>query len=393
MAGPRDPRRLWMTTIALAAAGVVVVAGGLLFLSGDRDRAASQASAEPSTLASPSTAPPSTPASSASASPTPSATATIAAGVFENRVLAYRIAMPTGYRRASAIVLTGQESMGGDFYTPVTEAAEREQCAHDIGHIFPSTDLPPDISVSVSRNSGGVSPAQYATTPQVPGGQPLSMHKRVEPVTVAGLPAVRLVWEQTGESDAYVIPANGRLYTILKQSDSLPSKMPARWFDDIATSFAPMPLVPFPSPTATVAPRIATADVAQQLAQGLVAKDVDAIARVITPRCWLSVYSTAPSGGLGRAVPLFLARLREGFAKGSLSVVADASLQVETNGFGEILYFIRSTWTESGTAKQIDLIFREVDGRWYWGEARHHDDRGANFSCLWAGTFYPNCPP
>jgi hypothetical protein len=286
--------------------------------------------------------------------------------------------------------VTGQDDfLGLDYFTLQTEAEAREACQRDIGDVF-SGSRDSDLRVGVSRNPGGISVTEWVNTPRSPGAQPLSTHKQVEPVALRSYEAVRLT--QQGQTMLYVIRVNDRVFELGPTQSSFPSSLGATYWDDIAKTFTAITPQALPSPTATVPPRVATREIGERLAAAFAAKDADAVARLIWPRCWLNVFSTVPSGGIARSVAKFVAALREPLTNSSVTVAVDPAVQVETNAFGTELYFVRSTWNESGRITPVDLILREVDGQWYWGEARHHHEGVASFSCLWVGTFYPNCP-
>jgi hypothetical protein len=112
------------------------------------------------------------------------------------------------------------------------------------------------VVILTYRNVDNVSAAQFANTPFVPNGQALSTHRTIEPVTVDGRDAVRLVWEPTkgGDTAGYVIPANGRMYVVMPPVASLPSQLPKGWLEEIATSFRALTPQPIPAPTPSAAP-------------------------------------------------------------------------------------------------------------------------------------------
>lgn len=334
--------------------------------------------------------PTATPTASPSPSAGPSASA-VPAGTFENLILGYRVTLPQGYRRSISNIVTGQEEfLGLDYYTLQTDAEAREACQRDLGDVG-SGNRDADLRIGVSRNVRGISLTQWVSTPRSPGAQPLNTFMQIEPVTLGGRDALRLV--QQGQTMLYVISVNDRVYELGPTTSSFPSRLASTYWDDVAKTFTAITPQAFPSPTATVAPRVATLELGQRLAAAFAAKDADAVARLISPRCWLGVYSTVPSGGASRSIAKFIPALREQFASGVLSVTVDPVARLETNAaVSTELYFVRSTWNESGRITPVDLILREVDGRWYWAEARHHHEGGASFSCLWVGTFYPNCP-
>lgn len=316
-----------------------------------------------------------TPTSSASPtrSPAPSASPTVP-GTFENGVLGYRLTFPAGYRRSTSRIFTGgAKALGGDYYTRVTQQAERERCQRDsgdVGSFLPEQGT--DVNVSVSR-ANGMTARQYATTPQVPGGQAPSTYHRVEDLTIDGHDAVRLVTDNAAaETTDFVIAANERIYWI-----GLPvgmGELPSRtWLEDIARTFVALTPSAFPSPTPSTPPREAALQLADTLVQAFERRDADAVARVL-PSCWLFVTAVRdgqPTGGvLYRSVTLFTAALRGSFARGDITVTIDPTVRTRTTRYSEDLY-VRSSWAYPDGAVTVDMYLSEVDGRWVWFSADH----------------------
>jgi hypothetical protein len=164
--------------------------------------------------------------------------------------------MPDPYRRLWFVVNSGSaETLGSETYTRRTELEERELCLRSQGEL-PPREWETDVVILTYRNIDNVSAAQFANTPRVSGGQAFSANRTVEPITVDGRDAVRLVWEPTkgGETAGYVIPANGRMYVVMPPVASLPSQLPKGWLDEIATSFRAVTPQPAPAPTPSAAP-------------------------------------------------------------------------------------------------------------------------------------------
>jgi predicted Zn-dependent protease len=145
--------------------------------------------------------------------------------------------------------------LGSETYTRRTELEERELCLRSQGEL-PPREWETDVVILTYRNVESVSAAQFANTPRVSGGQAFSANRTIEPVTVDGRDAVRLVWEPTkgGETAGFVIPANGRMYVLMPALSSLPSQLAKGWLDDIATSFRAVTPQPSPAPTPSAAP-------------------------------------------------------------------------------------------------------------------------------------------
>ena len=200
--------------------------------------------------------PTTTPTTAPSASPTASPIARAGFVTHESPVLGYRITMPEPYRRLWFVVNNGSaETLGSEIYTRRTELEERELCLRSQGEL-PPREWETDVVILTYRNVDNVSAAQFANTPFVPDGQALSTHRTIQPVTIDGRDAVRLVWEPTkgGETAGYVISANGRMYVMMPPLAELPSQLPKGWLDDIATSFRAVTPQPAPAPTPSSAP-------------------------------------------------------------------------------------------------------------------------------------------
>ncbi|MGH2378798.1 MAG: hypothetical protein ACRDGT_10015 [Candidatus Limnocylindria bacterium] len=366
------------TVAAIATVAAVLVAAAIV----GQQFAGRDAGTQPS----PSPAASSTPVAAASATPTPSpipSTSPLPPGTFENPILGYRITMPERYRRSLSRIVTGQEVLGDDHFTIQTEAEEREACMRDAGHI-PTVREPPDISVSVYRDPGGITADAWAKTPRTPGAQPLSHHHNVEAFTVGEYEAVKLVQDNASvATSAVVIRANGRFYEIRYSGAWSPWSLSMKtYLDDIAKSFIAVPPGAFPSPTPTTEPQAAAREVADSLSRAFAARDADAVRRLM-PECWIgfayAIDGVVPGqGGNNRSVHLFTERLRERFGAGTLSVTVDPTLQVVTDA-GGTRYYLRSDWREPDRTIRIDLYLDGSGGRWLWRSAIHHFASG---SCI-----------
>lgn len=312
--------------------------------------------------------------------PTPLPTTRPATGLitYENPILGYRITLPDARRRSASAIQAGSvEGLGYDSYTARTEAEDRDLCLRDGGGI-PVPQGEPDLRVGAAGDPAGLSAEAWATTPRSSGGQPLSTHMLVQRTTIDGRDAVRLVRDQATnhETTGYVIHAGDRIYTIGFDSDSIPSSAPG-FIDTVAATFRVIQPLPFPTatPPPAIAPIDAARDVGRRLSQAFAARDVDAIAALITPQCALGLVPWTPPGvGVGgstRAVVPFLDALRASFDRGAVTVVVDPQVQVEAQGSEELRY-VRSDWTASAVTMRMDLFLRDIDGRTYWVMARHY---------------------
>lgn len=330
-----------------------------------------------------------TPAASSSASPsptfeTPSVTSAVTASppgspklAFDNPILGYRIAFPSGYRRSASRIIAGsEEDLGRDDYTPLSEVGARTLCLQDSGDValdYPQRES--EVGIRVSRNVHHLSVTEWVATPQSTGTQPLSAHQKVQQLTIAGLEAVRLVTDNVfAETTLFVISANDRMYVISPDFWRQPSSLPKGWLDEIASSFVATAPAPFPSVSPTTPPVIATRAVADALAGAFTGRDADAIARLM-PSCRITVFPAVDGvsgvGPLNRSTASFVNGLRARFAAGDLTVSVDPTVRVTTE-FGEQRYWLSSLWREPDMTTRVDLGIAEVDGRWVWSMARHN---------------------
>lgn len=311
------------------------------------------------------------PAASPSNSPSPSASPALAPGTFENRVLGYRITLPVAYRLAGSSINAGQpEQLGSERFSVSTVAEARADCLSETGGGIGSAVKGEPVDVSVIANVRGLSVVPWAA------GSAWGPLHTVEAVTVGGYEAARLV--QQGIANTYVISANNRMY-VLSHLNSPSSQRLA----DIAASFRALPPPPFPTaPPAQVA-RDAASNLGQRLAQAFAAKDATAVAGLMTD-CRIGASANiggAPLGseGLSRSSAAFITALRDRFAKGDLTVTInpDVQLHAVTGQF-----FVRSEWKEPDRTTPIDLLFRELDGRWQWTSAIHYYPSMVGSGCI-----------
>ena len=248
---------------------------------------------------------------------------------FDNPILGYRIAFPSGYRRSASRIIAGsEEDLGRDDYTPLSEVGARTLCLQDSGDValdYPQRES--EVGIRVSRNVHHLSVTEWVATPQSTGTQPLSAHQKVQQLTIAGLEAVRLVTDNVfAETTLFVISANDRMYVISPDFWRQPSSLPKGWLDEIASSFVATAPAPFPSASPTTPPVIATRAVADALAGAFTGRDADAIARLM-PSCRITVFPAVDGvsgvGPLNRSTASFVNGLRARFAAGDLTVSVD----------------------------------------------------------------------
>jgi hypothetical protein len=378
----RSRRRIWALAAIVAIAAALVAAALVGRQLADRRYGGVAASPSP------------TAASTETARVNPSATASATTspagglGTHVNRMLGYRIALPDGYRRSDCLsfVLPEQELMGVDAFTLLSDREERALTTGDI----PSREYASNFHILVQRNVERRSPVEWARD------RPENAGATVVPATFAGGEAARVVSGDAIRAVSYVIRADDRIY-VLAGDISGGGAVPERTLTEVAASFRPVLAGPFPTapPQAT---REAARELGKALADAFVARNADALAGLIGPRCQIGVHSTiaSPQGTegcciLNRAVAPFIEALRERFARGELTVMVGPEVQVRVEGGREAL-FVTSNWMESGRTRQIDLLFNERAGRWYWEGALHHYQRTelpVCYSKLWSGSDQP----
>ena len=323
----------------------------------------------PATVPVPSSTPSGSP--SPSNSPNPSASPALAPGTFENRILGYRITLPVAYRLARMFINAGQpEQLGGESFNVSTLADARADCLSDTGGGLASLIKGEPVDVAVTANIRGLSAVQWATA------SPYGSLHTVEAVTVGGYEAARLI--QQGKADTYVISANDRMYALTHLNAPSSQRL-----DDIAASFRAVPPTPFPTaPPAQIA-RDAAATLGQRLAQAFAAKDASAVAGLMND-CRIGAGENIGgrpigTGGISRPSAAFITALRDRFTKGDLTVTVNPEVQVQAVS-GQ--FFVRSEWKEPDRTTPIDLLLRELDGRWQWTSAIHYYPSLVGSGCI-----------
>ena len=166
---------------------------------------------------------------------TRSPTASPARGIVthENATLGYRISLPVKYRRALSVV--GQ-NVSVDVYTLRTEQEDRELCVREQGSGLQSPERVADLRVAMHGNVGGMSALEFANAPS----QRL-VSTTVEPATIDGRDAAKVVHQPSGDTAYYVIRANDRIYEVAPLLVTIPSTQPKGWLDQIVASFRAIP--------------------------------------------------------------------------------------------------------------------------------------------------------
>lgn len=315
--------------------------------------------------------------------PTPSPSPWPLTVAYVSPTLAYRIQLPEGYRRSECLSSAPTDPrstpfLGSETLTLLSPEEERSFSGH--GHLpvvssaeawsfhvsAYGTDMPAlelaerDRCLACDRQLPNPSPAPDPPT----GGVPVD---RIEALTIAGEEAARRIRDS---GSFYVVRAGGRAYVIQFQEPYSPDPArprPAELGPDplasVVATFRAAASAPIVFRTARPQALSAAArDVATQVASAFEAGDVDRIAALTTPKCWLQVI-VEPGGASAESPERYLAALRTRFAAGLRVRVA----QVSGDGSNESPVSIHSEWVEGGRTFRVDLRLTEVDGRWYWG--------------------------
>ena len=302
-------------------------------------------------VASSPTALPATPA------PTPAATTR-----HVNEVLGFSVALPAPWRRSECLSGVTREGpyLGQDVLTWRTAAEE-----HDLGGAADtggSGALTWVITINVQTSSQ--TPAEYA---RAQGG---SVGDTTQALTIDGRPAIR-VNGGLGGTSIYVANA-GRMYVLSLRTSYEPAPRTtdaAVTFDAIAGSLTFVPPVarPTPTPSPVLSPAVET--LVDAVTAAFAARDADRLRELMPPTCWFSSAGYASSGTLVSREKM-AERIRSSFAQG-LTVAVEPRPILMDAAFVRGPFWVWSTWSAYGSAPvtpkgSTQLVFDQVDGRWYW---------------------------
>lgn len=295
--------------------------------------------------------------------------------------LAYRMQLPEGYRRSECLSRAPADprsppDLGSETQTLLSPEEERSFSGY--GHLptissaeawsFHVSALETDMPALELAERDGCLTCERALPDPNPSPDPMTGRApvdRIEALTIAGQEAARRIRDTR---PFYVVRAGGRAYVIRFQQPDSPD-----WTRPRPRGLGPDPLgsvmatfradagalvvfrTPRPEALTTAARGVAT-----QVASAFEAGDVDRIAALTTPKCWLRTI-VEPGGASAESPERYVAALRTRFAAGLRVRV------VQVGGDGSSDYPIRSEWIEGGRTFRVDLRLTEVDGRWYWG--------------------------
>ena len=300
-------------------------------------------------------------------------TTTPPSGRYVNQVLGYTVTMPAPWRVSdclSRIETRDPGFIGQDVLTWHTIAEEQDLGVSGGTGATGAFGWVILITAQVSSQTG----AEYATSRS--GG---SAGQVVQATTIGGQPAARLS-DPAGNTAVYDVASSGRIYEIrlIQGVDARPPVVTDATFDAIARSMTFMTPVARPTPTAQPAVTVAVETLADAVAAAFAASDADRLRALMTPNCWFNSGFNR-SEGAAASRDKFAASLRSSFAQG-LKVTVEPR-PIRTGPLMPGSFWIWSTWSAHGTPPRtspqsnVQLVFDQIDGRWYWVGALFNAER------------------
>jgi len=189
---------------------------------------------------------------------------------------------------------------------------------------------------------------------------------KVEPDTIGSRPAARVV-DGSGNAMAYYVANGGRMYSIglTSNGDPRPAQLSPATFDAIARSVSFTTPTARPPPTADPVPTAAVEAVADAVAAAFAASDADRLHDLMTPVCWFNSGFNQSEGSAASRDKL-APSLRTSFSQGLKVTVEPRPLMTKPPMPGS--FWTWSTWSAYGTTPKsnVQLVFDQIDGRWYW---------------------------
>ena len=305
------------------------------------------------------------------ASPTPTATpaptraprSPTPPGRYVNPVLGYAVTLPPPWRVSdciSRIETTRQPVLlGVDGLTWRSPAEEQDLGTGGTGFTGAYAWIVL-ISVEISSQSA----SDYAAARS--GG----LGGRLESAAIGGQPAMRVA-DPSGNPLAYYVANTGRMYniTLTLNTEPRPPQASNEAFEALVRSLTFVTPTARPMPTATPLITTALETVADAVAAAFAASDAGQLHDLLRPTCWFNAgYNGSEGTAVGR--DKFTVSLGTAFNQGLKVTVEPRPIKPDPPMPGS--FWIWSTWSEYGTAPQVSprsnvqLVFDQIDGRWYW---------------------------
>ena len=128
-------------------------------------------------------------------------------------------------------------------------------------------------------------------------------------------------------------------------------------------------VTPTARPTPTPAPNLSAAveNAVDAVAAAFVASDADRLRDLMKPTCWFNS-GYYQSEGAATSRDKMAARLRASFSQGLKVTVEPRPIRPDPPMPGS--FWVWSTWSAYGTPpvpqSNVQLVFDQIDGRWYW---------------------------
>jgi hypothetical protein len=280
-----------------------------------------------------------------------------------NAVLGYAVTLPPSWRVSeclSRIEVRDPSFLGQDVFTWRTVAEEQ-----DLG-VSGGTGATGAFAwvVHLDAQISAQTPMEFATLRAGGNGG------QVQTTTIDGKPAARLIGV-ADESLGYYVASSGRMYgiSVIPGVDPRPPQLPSATFEAIARSLTFM--TPSPRPTPTTAPLVSPAveAIVDSVMAAFAASDADRLRDLMTPKCWFNS-GFFQSEGVAMSRDKMAAQLRGSFGQGLRVTVEPRPIRTEPPMPGS--FWIWSTWSAYGTPPRaspqsdVQLVFDQIDGRWYW---------------------------
>jgi len=320
-----------------------------------------------SNTAAPTASPTTTSIVVASPSPTPvptsAAPSVTPTGRHVNSVLGYAVTLPPSWRVSdclSRIELQDPVFLGHDVLTWRTVADEQ-----DLG-VQGGTGATGAFAwvVIVETQTSSQTAMEFATARAGGNGA------FVQATTIDGRPAARS-FDPAGDSLGYYVSNAGRMYgaTLTPGIDPRPPQVANATFDAIARSMTFVTPITRPTPTPAPVVSAGVEAVADAVATAFASSDADRLRDLMTPKCWFNAgYNQSEGTAVSR--DKMAASLRTSFAQGLKVTVEPRPIRTGPPMPGS--FWIWSTWSAYGTPPQVSpqsnvqLVFDQIDGRWYW---------------------------
>jgi hypothetical protein len=319
------------------------------------------------TAAAPSPTPSATATASTSQAATPSLTPATSSpaqsGRHVNAALGYAVTLPPSWRVSGCLSRTELKDpvhFGQDVLTWRTAADEQ-----DLG-VSGGTGATGAFAwvVVISAESSSQTVTEFATARAGgSGGQ-------VQATTIDGRPGAR-VFGSGGDSLGYYVANGGRMYSIALTpgAESRPAQPANATFEAIARSVTFVTPAPRPTPTPAPVVNAAVESAADAVAAAFAASDADRLHDLMTPRCWFNS-GYYQSEGTSTSRDKMAANLRTSFSQGLTVSVEPRPIRTDPPMPGS--FWVWSTWSAHGTPPRsapqsnVQLVFDQIDGRWYW---------------------------